>query len=83
MDRTKKLAPPGATGNGPTMSIPHWEKGHAHVIDVISCFGFLGMDEWICFVIFETTDCGPACIPQGALVYFLDDVPRLYWPYAS
>nr|GEW84571.1 hypothetical protein [Tanacetum cinerariifolium] len=37
-----------ANASGPTISIPHCEKGQAHVIDVISCFGFLG----------------PKCIPQ-------------------
>nr|GEW40371.1 hypothetical protein [Tanacetum cinerariifolium] len=45
MATTRNLAPPLAIGNGPPMSIPHWEKAHAKVIDVISCFGFLGMGE--------------------------------------
>ncbi|GJX99659.1 hypothetical protein Tco_0356678, partial [Tanacetum coccineum] len=42
MATTRNLASLRAVGSGPTMSIPHWEKGHAEVIDVISYFGFLG-----------------------------------------
>nr|GEW75848.1 hypothetical protein [Tanacetum cinerariifolium] len=41
----RNLEPPGAIDSGPTMSIRHREKGHDKVIGVISCFGFLGMDE--------------------------------------
>ncbi|GKA76002.1 hypothetical protein Tco_0782380 [Tanacetum coccineum] len=45
MATTRNLAPPGAIRIGPTMSIPHYEKGHADIMDVISCFGFLGIGE--------------------------------------
>ncbi|GKD96572.1 hypothetical protein Tco_1380469 [Tanacetum coccineum] len=41
MATTKNLAPPGAVGRGPTMLIPHCEKGQADMMDVISCFSFL------------------------------------------
>nr|GEW72792.1 hypothetical protein [Tanacetum cinerariifolium] len=42
---TRNLPPPGAIGNGLTMSIPHCEKGHANVMDVIPCFGFLVVSQ--------------------------------------
>ncbi|GKF19033.1 hypothetical protein Tco_0067671, partial [Tanacetum coccineum] len=45
MATTRNLAPPGAIGNGPTMSISYCEKGHADIMDAISCFGFLGIGE--------------------------------------
>nr|GEY64288.1 hypothetical protein [Tanacetum cinerariifolium] len=33
MATTRNLVPPGAIGNGPMMSIPHYEKGHADIMD--------------------------------------------------
>ncbi|GKE17289.1 hypothetical protein Tco_1424866, partial [Tanacetum coccineum] len=45
MATTRNLAPPGDIGNGPTMLIPHCEKGHADIMDVISYFSFLGIGE--------------------------------------
>ncbi|GKC16728.1 hypothetical protein Tco_1013510 [Tanacetum coccineum] len=42
---TRNLAPPRAISRGPTISIPHWEKGHTKVMDVMPCFGLLGTDE--------------------------------------
>ncbi|GJT29467.1 hypothetical protein Tco_0909742 [Tanacetum coccineum] len=42
---TRNLAPPRAISRGPTISIPHWEKGHTKVMDVMPCFGLIGTDE--------------------------------------
>nr|GFC67333.1 hypothetical protein [Tanacetum cinerariifolium] len=75
MAMTENIAPPDAIGSGPTMSIPYWEKGHAELIGVISCFNFLGMDEWI-----WKASLWSLMHSAGALVYFLEDAPCLYWP---
>ncbi|GKC26495.1 hypothetical protein Tco_1033789 [Tanacetum coccineum] len=44
----------GASGRGPTMSMPHCMNGHAAVTEVMSCFGNLEI---------ATSDLGPACNP--------------------
>nr|GEX34750.1 hypothetical protein [Tanacetum cinerariifolium] len=36
-----------ASGKGPTVSIPHWMKGHAAVTEVISFLGIRDTGEWI------------------------------------
>ncbi|GKF46331.1 hypothetical protein Tco_0136133, partial [Tanacetum coccineum] len=47
MATTENLDPPGAGGNGPTISISHWEKGHADVMGVNFCFGFLALMHFL------------------------------------
>ncbi|GJU76869.1 hypothetical protein Tco_1273939 [Tanacetum coccineum] len=74
MATTKNLAPPGAIGKGPTISISHCEKGQADMMDVISCFGFLGRVPNLRFSQIGVIQLSPSSWTMSATPFFAMDL---------